>query len=102
MGNAFKKVLHYLKKDEAVNISDIKLSLPTGLKIRDKREIFMLKFPLYQMEVMHFQILLKKLYQKKSWTLESELYEIFKDIELLEQTWPRMKLLLKAKVFQYE
>lgn len=33
----------------------MKLSLPKGLKIRDQREIFMLKFPFYQMEIVHFK-----------------------------------------------
>ena len=54
MGNFILKCLSFFRKNEAVNISDMKLELPKGLKIRDKREIFMLKFPFYQMEVAHF------------------------------------------------
>lgn len=99
MGNFILKCWSFFRKNEAVNISDMKLELPKGLKIRDKREIFMLKFPFYQMEVAHFHQLMKSLQQTKIWTVESELFEIFKDIEDLEETWVRVKMLLKADVF---
>ena len=35
MGNYLLKGLNLFQKDDAVNVSDMKLSLPKGLKIRD-------------------------------------------------------------------
>ena len=61
----------------------------------------MLKFPFYQMEVAHFHQLLKSL-QNKPYTTEAELMEILDDIDALKDTWPRISLLLQAKVFQYD
>lgn len=73
MGNYILKGLNLFQKDEAINVSDMKLSLPRGMKIRDQREIFLLKFPFYQMEVVHFQQLVKSI-QTRAWTDEAELF----------------------------
>lgn len=100
MGNVLLKCVSIFKKNEALNISDMKLSLPKGLKIRDQREIFMLKFPFYQMEVIHFKHLILSL-PSKVYTTESELYELFKEIEEINQSWLRVHTLLKAKVFRF-
>lgn len=101
MGNILEKGVEYFKKDEpsVINASDITLSLPKGLKIRDQREIFMLKFPFYQMEVAHFRHVMEKL-EDNMVTSEPELFEIFKDIDQINSNWLRVHTLLKADIFQ--